>query len=415
MGESIPSNLLATDDEAFAFMGIELTDEEREGVNNLDMEEYLGLAEGAAKEAAVSWFPVLDMAAAEKVSDNLYEKEIIRAGVIKDAKTGKEIKFDASFMKEFKENFEAVLASEGYVPVQDVTDDNKHTDATQYQVGIVNKMRLDDEQNPTKVIAQIKLNEDMRKVVDFNPKIGVSIGASYSHLSEDGRPTNVFPRHVAITHRPKLKGMDSWKNLIKMSDAGEALTLDLTDADYVEETEVNDERKVTEMAEEAKNTINLTELMQDEAFKSAFNDAVSTQVANLTEEKDKEIERLQKSVGEVQRSSYEQAVNLAVESYAQAGVPKPIRDTAKALLLSFEAGEEAKTLNLTEGEGDDKKQVELSRWETVTRLLDEVKGVVDMTEEQGSGEEDESNGALTGDARKAAVEGLVGLARANRK
>lgn len=404
---------METEQETTSTQTEEESTETGEGVNDVELEETNTL-----KPISMSWFPVLDMSEAQKVSDNLYEKEIVRAAVIKDKKTGKEIRFDAQFMKEFKDHFDAILASDGYIPVQDVTDKNEHTERTKYQVGVVEAMRLDDEKNPTKVIAQIKLNEDMQKVVDFNPKIGVSIGASYTHLSEEGRPTNVFPRHVAITHRPKLNGMAAWKNLIKMSE--EAGILDLTDADYVELTQETEdtERKVNDMAVEKEGqtpTINLTELMEDEAFKSAFNAAVASQVTELTADKDAEIERLRNSVGEVQRSSYEQAVNLAVESYAQAGVPRMIRESAKALLLSFEAGEESKELNLTEGDGDEAKEVKLSRWQAVTRLLDEVKGVIDMTVEQGSAEEVETDGELTGDARKAAVDGLVGLARANRK
>lgn len=413
-GKNIPESLEVTDREVMEYMGIELSDDERrEEVNDLDLEEYLGLAEQAAHDIAVAWFPVLDMSVAEKIDDAQYEKEIVRVGTIKDKKSGKEIKFDGQFLKEFKSNFDAVLASNGYVPVQDVTDDNRHTDRTRYQVGIVNELRLDDEENPTRVIARIKLNDDMKNVVDFNPKIGVSIGASYTHLSEDGRPTNVFPRHIAITHRPKLQGMEAWKKLVKMSDAGEELTLDLTDADFTEglpEREDTSERSEVEMAD-----INFTELMENAEFKNAFESAVAAQVATATQEKDQRIQELENSVGQVQRSSYEQAVNLAIESYAQAGVPRSVREPAKALLLSFEAGEESRTLNLTEGEGDESETVELSRWQVVTRLLDEVKGVIDMSE-RSSGEDDETvvNGQLTGDARKAAVEGLVNLARSNR-
>lgn len=404
-GREIPEDLEVTDRETFEYMGLELSDDEWEGVNELDMEEYLDIANSAASEIAVAWFPVLDMSEPEKVSDDVYEKEIVRAGTITDKKSGKSITFDARFLKEFVRNFQNVVASDGYLPVQDVTDNNEHTDRTKFQVGVVNDMKLDDDENPTKVIASIKLNDVMKKVVDFNPKVGVSIGASYSELVE-GRPTNVFPRHVAITHRAKLKGMDTWKRMVKASDAGEELTLDLTDADF-------EERKVTDMADEKTPQetpeLNLTELMASEEFQTLL----ATQVQEATKTKDEEIERLRNSVGEVQRNSYEQAVNLAVESYAQVGVPRSVREPAKALLLSFDSGEESKELELTDGEGENKQTVKLSRWQTVTRLLDEVKGVIDMSEKSSS-EEPEDESDFTGDRRKAAVDGLVALARVNR-
>lgn len=404
--KAVPEDLEVTDRETFEYMGVELSDDEWEGVNELDMDEYTDVMATAASEIAVAWFPVLDMSEPEKVSEDVYEKEIVRAGTITDRKSGKSITFDDKFLKEFVHNFQNVVASDGYLPVQDVTDNNEHTDRTEYQVGVVNEMKLDDENNPTKVIASIKLNEKMREIVDFNPKVGVSIGASYSHL-EEGRPTNVFPRHVAITHRAKLKGMDSWKRMVKASDAGEELTLDLTDADF-------EERKVTDMADEKTDNVqapelNLSELMESDEFKTLL----ATQVQAATQSKDEEIERLRDSVGEVQRSSYEQAVNLAVESYAQAGVPRAVREPAKALLLSFESGEESKELELTEGEGDNENTLKLSRWQTVTRLLDEVKGVIDMSEKSSS-EEPEGDSDFTGDKRQAAVDGLVNLARANR-
>jgi hypothetical protein len=403
--KEVPEDLEVTDRETLEYIGLELSDDEWEGVNELDMEEYLDIANSAASEIAVAWFPVLDMSEPEKISDEVYEKEIVRAGTITDKKSGQSITFDARFLKEFVQNFQNVVASDGYLPVQDVTDNNEHTDRTKFQVGVVNEMKLDDPDNPTKVIARIKLNDDMRKVVDFNPKVGVSIGASYTHL-EEGRPTNVFPRHVAITHRAKLKGMDSWKRMVKASDAGEELTLDLTDADFVE-------RKVNDMAEDTKTPevkeFNLSELLENEDFKTFL----ATQIETATTAKDEEIERLRNSVGEVQRSSYEQAVNLAVESYAQAGVPRAVREPAKALLLSFESGEESKELELTEGEGDEAQTSKLSRWQTVTKLLDEVKGVIDMSE-NGSSEEPEDESDFTGDKRQAAVDGLVNLARLNR-
>lgn len=403
----IPEDLEVSDEDTYLYMGLELSDDDWKGVNELDMEEYTDVMNSAASDIAVAWFPVLDMAEPEKISEGVYEKEIVRAGTITDKKSGKSINFDSQFLKEFVQNFKTVLATNGYLPVQDVTDNNAHTDRTSYQVGVVNDMTLDDEENPTKVIAKIKLNDAMRQVIDFNPKVGVSIGASYTHLDGD-RPVNVMPRHVAITHNEKLKGMDNWKRMVKASEAGEELTLDLTDADF-------EERKVTDMAETPENTpvetpqLNLAELMASDEFQTLL----ASQVQEATKDKDAEIERLRNSVGEVQRNSYTQAVNLAVESYAQAGVPRSVREPAKALLLSFEAGEESKELELTDGEGDDAQTLKLSRWQTVTKLLDEVKGVIDMSE-QGSSEEPEDDNTFTGESRKAAVDGLVSLARANR-
>lgn len=386
----------------------------------LNPDKFMELAEAAAYSEANVRFP-FEMAAGEAkhIGGNVYSKEILRKGTIKY--NGKEITFDGDFLKALKSNFEESAVD--YVPLQFVTDQNAHSDDPRLFGGMVKKLKLDDEENPTKLSAEFELNEEARKAVENNPKVGVSIKAHPSYVDESASkvygPTLL---HVAMTNRPRVKQMDAWMPIAASEDDD---TIDLTDGVFEYETSIDNTKGDDDMAGKEvevkveQPTFELTEDVIANIFNSEKGkELISLAVADATKEKDDEIERLSNSVQAVESKSYKQAVELAVESYAQKGVPKVARDLVENLLLTFgdDTDEDVVELSVTTGEGDNEstEEIKLSRWEAGLKILDEFEGFVDMTPESGSEEHELSDAPLTGEARKAAVAGLLGKARENR-
>lgn len=371
--------------------------------NTLSPEQFFQLAEMAAYHDANVRFPVLALSDAQKISDTIYRKEIVKKATI--SQNGKSIRFDEQFLKDLKQSYDEVIASGKYIPLQFVTDENKHTDNPKYYGGEITKLELDDEDNPTSLVADFKLESDARRVVDANPRIGVSISAKYLDLEGD-RVIQPKLQHVAITHRERLKGMTNWQKVAASVD-GEN-TIDLTEADYTVDditTEANkDEREVTQMAKENEGqTLDLTALMASDEFKTVLASAVEAETAK----KDEQINNLQLSLAQLQDKNYEQTVDMAMDSYAQAGVPAKDRELGKALLMSLVDVKDDKKLELSEGEGENAKRIEMSRYEAVLALLNERKGTIDMSGETGSSAQpttDELN--MTDEERKAAVEAI---------
>jgi hypothetical protein len=427
--KDIPKKLRLSD-ELFMLAHYEIETSEEwqgEGVNELlDSDKFLEMAEAAAYGEALVRFPVLELASeAQSVGDNLYKKVILRNAVVTNTK-GQKVRLDGEFMKALKRNFEDVTASGEYVPLQFVKDDNKHTDDPRYYGGEITKLELDDEQNPTCLTATFKLGDEAKKVVDAQPKVGVSIGANYFTAS-DGRPVNPILRHVALAHKVKVKGMGAWQKMIAASEYGEALTVDLTDADVIiQDTESNQEggNNMADNNENGQPKFELTEdvlqqILASDEIQNAIKSQVDEQTSTLKSENETLRARMQKNESE----TYSKAVELAVDAYAQKGVPKVARDLVQGLLLTFEPGEgeaeeDAPSIELTTvtGEGDEatEKKVELSRFEAAVRLLEEFEGFVNMSKEQGSSEDVNlsDDTPLQGDARKNAIAFLQGKAKA---
>jgi hypothetical protein len=406
---------------------LEFTEEDYswEGVTDLlNPEKFMELAETAAYSEALVRFPVMELAEPKQVGEDLYEKVIVRNAIVKDTK-GNKVMLDGNFMKALKRNFDELAATGEYVPLQFVKDNNAHTDDPRYYGGEVVKMELDDDENPTQVKATFKLGEEAKKVIDAQPKIGVSIGAQYM-VDASGKPVNPFLKHIALAHRVQVKGMGNWRKMITASEYGEELTLDLTestveiiDTNNVVEGGTNMADDKTPQAPEQK--LELTEEMLQQILASdEVKNAISTKVTEATEGLRTENETLRNRLGTVESKSYAQAVEAAVDSYAQKGVPKVARDLVQGMLLTFAADDDQTAkleLSVVEGEGDAQttKKLELSRYEAAIRLLEEFEGFVNMSKEQGSGTEVElsENGNLQGDARKDAIAFLSGKARQN--
>lgn len=355
----------------------------------------------------------LNMSVMEKVGDK-FKKEILRVGeIVVDAKTGRKFNFTSDFLRGIVSNFGKVL---DYVPLLYTDSKNAHT-ATGHHgnyAGTVEELSLDDPVNPTKVYGTFNLTDDAKAMIEHNPRYGVSVTAHPTFVdAASGEFHGPMLLDVAGTHQPKLTKMDNWEKVSVMASEVQSDydVLDLSNEAYVEEVLIIDDvKKGGNMAEE---TLNLSqeqiaqlipELLKSEAVKQAINAQVQTETAA----KDEEITRLSNAVSDIRTNSYKQIVESAISTYKHNGVPPAVCDYAEALMLSFSSQEQDQTIKLSVG---DTEEQEINKVMVVTKMLDEIKGIIDLSKEKG--EETEEEVELSDDQRTAAVNQLVSLVNTN--
>lgn len=351
-----------------------------------------------------------------RVGDNRYKKEVLRVGeVVVDRQTGRKFNFSSDFLKQLKANFDnspldyvpLLYAKEGYVHASDSTPGSYG--------GTMESLELDDEQNPTKAYGTFNLTDDTLKVIEHNPKFGVSITAHPNFVNKaDSVYYGPMLLDVNATHMPTLQKMGEWERVaVKASDSvDEFEVLDLSDAEFnVVTTEKEGDDSMPENNDTTQDQqVNLSDAqVQALLGTDAVKEAIRLSVAEATSAKDEEIANLRGSVENIRKSSYETAVKTGLGSYVSQGVPPVMVELGQELLLSMEEDDAGKVIELSTGEGDDAKTEKLSRVQIVSRMLEEAKNVIDLSDEKGSGEEDDLTNELSDESRSSAVQQLLAL------
>lgn len=354
-----------------------------------------------------------------RVGDNKYKKEVLRVGeVVVDRATGRKFNFSSDFLKQLKNNFDnspldyvpLLYAKEGYVHASDSTPNSYG--------GMMESLELDDDENPTKAYGTFNLTDDTLKVIEHNPKFGVSITAHPNFVNKwDSKYYGPMLLDVNATHMPTLQKMGEWEKVTaNLSDSkDEYEVIDLSDAEFnVVETTSKEKEGDTDMPENNETTqeqqVNLSDAqVQALLGTDAVKEAIRLSVQEATSAKDEEIANLRGSVDNIRKSSYETAVRTGLGSYVNQGVPPVMVELGQELLLSMEEDDAGQTIELSTGEGDDAKTEKLSRVQIVSRMLEEAKNVIDLSAEQGSGDEDNLTNELSDESRSAAVQQLLAL------
>lgn len=370
-----------------------------EGVNDPvdEIDAFMTVAELSAGAQKAVRTPVINLADdATQIDTDTFEKEILKVGEIY-YKDGKKLSFTPEALKLAVANKDAVEN----VNCQFVDDKGRHSESGKYYAGYVETLSLDDPENPTSLRARMKLTEDARKIVQHNPRYGASVTWHPNYVDDSTRkyygPTLLS---VALTPKPRFPGMSEWEP-IKASDELEGV-IDLSMEEFVEGGE--------DMAgEETQTPVELSQEQMDAFMQSeAFTNAVATAVQTATAEKDNQIKELSNQIGEVRDNSYRSVVTAAMNVYRDKGVPPVILDTAEALMLSLDIQDRNEEVVELSYEQDGKTETKkINRVEALTTLLDECSGLVDLSKEKGSGEEEEVE--LSGEEADAAVSLLVGL------
>lgn len=338
-----------------------------------------------AYEASASYrLPLLvELAELKQVGKGLYEKEVLRTGRINYK--GRVVEFTPEDLRRTVENFKARAVD--YVPFQFVTDDNAHSDDPRLYGGEVVDLKLADGGRSLKAV--VRLTPEAERIVKHNPRFGVSVKYHPNYVREtDGRTFGPTLLHLAGTHRPRLTDLAPWEAVAASVD--DELTVDLSDAEFVlasseEEKDVKEQKKeeLTLSAEE-------------------LNRRIASAVSEAVERERQRAKELESKVHELAEGRFKDHVSALKEKYAAAGVKPAILDVAEQLMLSFR--EEPGEITLSEGDGG---EVKLNRIEALARILDNCKGQVDLSAEQGSDEEP----ADLSQVDERAVESLVKLIR----
>jgi hypothetical protein len=413
-GIEIPEVICLSDEEYFTHVveePFQLSEvgEEVDIVDNI--EAFMEVMELSAAAQSAVRLP-LNEGAAQHISGNKYKKEILRLGEIVVDRMGRKFNFTGKFMKGLRDNFKKNPID--YVPLLYTKEGEVHASSGNPDLygGVVEDLELDNETNPTKLYGVFNLTEKTAEVVEHNPKFGVSVTAHPNYVDT---PRGVYygPTllDVAATHKPKLTKMDSWEKIaVKASDEiTEYEILDLSDETFVETLTEEKEASMADEKTVEQQPINLSNeqieaLLESDAFKSVLNSKVEA----ATAEKDAEITRLSDTLGTMQKNTYKQGVETLMAAYKSSGVPPVITDAAEVLLMSFEGTDADETFQLSQGD----ETLELTRIKLVGKMLDEAKGLVNLSSEQGGEEDPEETVGLSDEEATSAVNQLVSMAKA---
>lgn len=390
-----------SDDEYFAYA---VDDEDKiemsldmygEGDDLEDTTQFMEVLELSAESQKAIRLP-LNTTTADKVGNKRYKKEILRVGELVVDRLGRKFNFTPNFLKGLRDNFQKQVFD--YVPLLYTKEGEVHASSADpgHYGGTVENLTLDDEENPTRLYGEFNLTDATAAVVDHNPKFGVSVTAHPNYVDTPrGQYYGPMLLDVAATHKPKMTKMDGWEKVaVQMSDDRiEYEVLDLSMETFVEILPEHEEEKVME-----DNTIQLSDEQKQSLFAEFMqSDMVKNAVAAEVAAKDEEITRLSNTVGELQNNGYSSAVKAALNVYrvGEDVVPPVILNMAEEMLLSFGPEERNATITLSMGEGDAAKEETLSRVQLMTKILDETRGFIKLSNEQGSGKEPTADEVIT--------------------
>jgi hypothetical protein len=379
----------AESDDMTNLVELSFNSEEVNDMNNTEaLIQVMELSAGA-QSAVMAPF---NLSSAEKVGKGRYKKEILKVGEIVVDKTGRTFNFTSDFLKGLAQNFKKNPVD--YVPFLFTDKNDAHTMTANPHTygGKVVELSLDSEDDPQKLYGTFELTEDTEKVVEHNPKYGVSVTAHPNYVDvprgEYYGPTLL---NVAATHYPKMTKMGEWQkaSVMASSEPIDFQVINLSMESFVDDNNIGDDVKEENMPPENEAPLQLsseqlTQLLESDAVKTA----IAKQVEDEVKAKDDKIVELSNQIGEIRNDSYSKLVEAALNTYNTngdgKGVPPIVLDYAKALMLSMGSEERDEVVTLSTGSGDEAKEVSLNKVQLITKMLDEIKGTLDLSSEQGS-------------------------------
>jgi len=340
---------------------------------------------------------------------------------------GQRIKFDKKYHMDLAQSFKDEAFDQ--VPVVFADGENRHNMDPRNFGGDV----LDMQARPDGLYALVEADKDAAKAIEKNPKLGVSARIRQMVEKADGRKFDRAIEHLCLTMNPRVTGMSPWEAAVDLSDEDADIeVVDLTAETYQEGTTMG-VRTAKKKASSAKSTkakgkVDLSAL-SDEQFEQLL-DLAETLTADPNAEEDlddegfeeeeepeRRVKRRKKSKTKItvekdsedddpegdedldeddgddpelsdadhvmrddERSQFSQMrLDLAEErwerdrdAYVEAGVPPFLLDLAEPVLSL----PDALTIDLSDDEV-------LDASDTIRKMLDGVRGIVDLTGEVG--------------------------------
>jgi len=177
-----------------------------------------------------------------KVGRRLYRKQILPIGKI-DYK-GRRIDFSRDYLSGLVRNFNDGAYDQ--VPFMLADAANAHTMDPERMRGEVRRLELADDG----LYALLDLSDDGAKVIEANPRLGVSARIVEGLQRADGKTFKAALNHVLGTLDPRVVGMKPWEP-VDLAAGDETTVVDLTAATFTEGEPA--------MADEKTTTLTLTE------------------------------------------------------------------------------------------------------------------------------------------------------------
>lgn len=318
---------------------------------------------------------------------------------------GKKLTFSKDLMERLKSNYESGILDQ--TAFQLATDSNSHDtlddianrrnfDPERYR-GEIQELKIVEKGNPEKdgFWAKMKLTDEGLKLIKDNPNLGVSPSIKPSYVDADGKSHDFVLRHVVGTLDPKVKQMGAWHDgeilLTSENDNEEVFGLtaptDVKPADT--DTPPTGDTVSVSRTEYDKMKADLAELEKGEALLDEILAEEDDDVeVKLSADRDPKLVALENKVA---KSEWKAEKN----DYLHAGVPAPLLNLCDEVM---EVADDF-TINLSNGESADPRDV-------IRKLLDEAKGYVDLTNEQGHGQEPKESEAKQKEASEF-VDGFI--------
>lgn len=317
---------------------------------------------------------------AQQVGKRLFRKQLLPLSTVEHE--GEKLDFNQEYLSKLVANFAAGKIDQ--VPYVLVDDDNKHVDDPEKYRGEVKSMDLAGDG----LYITLELSEDGAKLVDDNPKLGISARIDRTD------PDAPFIEHVAGTLNPVIKGMKPWEKIALSDAAKSAGVIDLSGESFSDPVSGLSEaekaafqalaKKGGKEAADALKAADISDEEMERALAEILEQSDNDDPAKVKEEpvpatlskEDREAIELAKSESaDAKREAREAREELARERYQakrdkllEAGVPPAIVDLAEPVLK----GEKAQ-IELSNGAKIDAK-------DAVTKILEQCEGMIDLSE-----------------------------------
>lgn len=141
---------------------------------------------------------------ATKLGPKLFRKTVLKTGTINYM--GKQINFDTNMLQNYVDNFNA--GAKDQVPFVLVDASNRHVDLPERYRGEIKGLEVS--KDGKRLDAVLEMTGSGAKLIEDNPKLGVSIRAVDRLERPDGLTFGPTIEHVAGTLDPKINGLGPW-------------------------------------------------------------------------------------------------------------------------------------------------------------------------------------------------------------
>ena len=287
-----------------------------------------------------------------------FRKQILRPGTFNYTdSTGKQrkLKFDEGYFREIKDAFDNQAFDAVEFQLADRT--NSHDVAPERTRGVL--VGLSEPSAEEGLIGEFEVSEDMAKLLELHPKLGVSARIFENLEHADGRKFSAAMKQVLGTTDPVITGLKPWEK-VDLSRDSVTGTIDLSEQEQEDMTGPADtDTKITMQltaAEQAKLRAFLSEMDGEEELAKLFatdpngdegnddadedssegdqtDDATAQQLVALS----RQHQATQQQVIDLQRQLRGKEIDAEIAEFGRQGLAPVLLDLARPLLLADES------------------------------------------------------------------------------